>query len=73
APRTELVSTLPLPILLPVFDRLQLRQQDNHGGLEQSWRWDGRDMQLIEVRQMTLSGEVEGPWRVQWQSLAVQR
>lgn len=73
APRTEAMSTLPLPVLLPVFNRLQLRQQDNHGGLEQTWRWDGRSMQLIEVRAMTLHDEAEGPWRVLWQSLAVQR
>lgn len=72
-PLATMVPTLALPTVLPVFSRLQLRQQDNHGGLEQSWRWDGRAMQLIEVRQMRLHGETEGPWQVLWQALAVNR
>lgn len=72
-PPTEEVTTLILPILQPVFDRLQLVQQDNYGGFEQTWRWDGRTMQLIEVREMKLRDEKEGPWRVLWQALAVQR
>ena len=72
-PVTTMAPTLALPTLQPAFARLQLVQQDNHGGLEQSWRWDGRAMQLIEVRRMNLSGETEGPWQVLWQALAVRR
>lgn len=72
-PATATVPTLALPTLQPVFARLQLRQQDNYGGLEHTWRWDGRAMQLIEVRGMSLHGESDGPWRVLWQAFAVNR
>lgn len=56
--------TLARPTLQPAFARLRSIQQDNHGGLEQTWRWDGRAMRLIEVRQMRLRGKTEGPWQV---------
>lgn len=73
APVTSPVSRLALPALQPLFSRLQVVRQDNHGGLEQTWRWDGRAMHLIEVRRMTMSGDSERPWVVQWQAFAVDR
>jgi len=67
------VPTLALPVLLPGFNRLQLVQQDVLGGLEQTWRWDGQAMQLIEVRSMVWQDDREGTWRIRWQELAARR
>jgi len=72
-PVTTTVPTLALPELQPVFARLQLVQQDFHGELEQTWRWDGRAMQLIEVRRKMMEGEASVSWQVLWQELAVRR
>ncbi len=57
----------------PVFGRLSSTQTDNYGTLTQTWRWDGNEAHLIEVKQKHWQGQVEGPWSVLWQAPTSQR
>lgn len=57
----------------PLFNRLVATQTDNQGALVQTWRWDGREAHLIEVKKRQWQEEVEGPWSVLWQAPAGQR